>query len=197
MQVTFDMLRCLITNWGEHFWICRQSGPQDPHVDNLMLRDGKHECSVASSETSVLYLQVPKVRCRCPSRLASMLELRLQSTACQRLCTKALLLCHICSASAQDMQGGHLTIFEADSDDNLAPSRHIQAEQNLLVRFRGSAPHRYMVLPMHILRALPCPAQQGKAWCVLLRHRVHKCKPCTAACLRPTESWSIENPKQG
>ena len=42
------------------------------------------------------------------------------------------------------MQGGHLTIFESEvkSADKLVPLRHIQAEENLLVRFRGSAPHR-------------------------------------------------------
>ena len=50
--------------------MCRQSGPQDPHVDNLSLREGEHECTVASSETSVLYLQVPRVCLNCPSRLA-------------------------------------------------------------------------------------------------------------------------------
>ena len=30
-------------------------------MDNLSLREGEHDCTVASSETSVLYLQVPKV----------------------------------------------------------------------------------------------------------------------------------------
>ena len=43
-------------------WQSRQTGPQDPHIDNLRLQDGDHACSVASSETSVLYLQVPEVR---------------------------------------------------------------------------------------------------------------------------------------
>ena len=43
-------------------WRSRQTGPQDPHIDNLRLQDGHHACSVASSETSVLYLQVPEVR---------------------------------------------------------------------------------------------------------------------------------------
>ncbi|CAK0748318.1 hypothetical protein CVIRNUC_001830 [Coccomyxa viridis] len=37
-----------------------QTGPQDPHIDNLRLQDGDHACSVASTETSVLYLQVPE-----------------------------------------------------------------------------------------------------------------------------------------
>ena len=50
---------CMVDTW--HNTLCRQSGPQDPHIDNLPLREGDHECAVSSSETSVLYLQVPEV----------------------------------------------------------------------------------------------------------------------------------------
>ena len=97
---------------------------------------------------------------------------------------KGMLHSHVYHANAQDMQGGHLTIFEVISGDNLVPSRHIQAEQNLLVRFRGSAPHRFAVLLMRTFKALPSPAQQGKAWCACVRHRVHRCEQCACAAAR-------------
>ena len=39
----------------------RRSGPQDAQIDNLALRAGDTACTLASYQTSVLYLSVPQV----------------------------------------------------------------------------------------------------------------------------------------
>ncbi|BDA42102.1 hypothetical protein COCOBI_02-9040 [Coccomyxa sp. Obi] len=80
------------------------SGPQDPHIDNLRISGpAGRACTVASYQTSVLYLSVP-----------------------------------------QDMDGGNLTIWEQQGLGGTLgePKDFIHPMDNLLVSFRGDAPHR-------------------------------------------------------